>query len=98
MLSTDLTQTTWWGRGIQPFPEPVMYLGCASIIDRMPFGAQQRTPRIGELKRSRVSSVVVLQLLDVGLQFLPASQAAEVELNHLQSPLRWLFSGPEADQ
>jgi len=60
-----------------------MYLGCASSIDRMPFGAQRRTPRTDELKRSRARSVVVLQLLDVGLQFRPASQAAEVELNHL---------------
>src|SRR5271157_4951283 len=64
----------------------------------LPGSAQQRTPRTEETKRSRARSVVLFQLLDVGLQFLPASQATKVELNHLQSPLRWLFSCPEADQ
>src|SRR5271157_5383328 len=64
----------------------------------LPGSAQQRTPRTEETKRSHARSVVLFQLLDVGLQFLPASQATKVELNHLQSPLRWLFSCPEADQ
>jgi hypothetical protein len=75
-----------------------MYLGSASSVDQMPCSAQQRTPRTAKLRRSRAGSIVFLQLLDVGLQFLPASEATEVELNHLQGPLRWLFSGPEADQ
>jgi hypothetical protein len=33
-----------------------------------------------------------------GPAFLPASQASEGELNHLQRPLRWLPPCPEADQ
>jgi prepilin-type N-terminal cleavage/methylation domain-containing protein len=60
--------------------------------------AQQRTPRTAQAKQSRASSIVILQLLDVGLQFLPGRQASEVELNHLQRPLRWLLPCPEADQ
>ena len=60
--------------------------------------AQQRTPRTAQAKQSRASSIVILQLLDVGLQFLPGRQASEVELNHLQRPLCWLLPCPEADQ
>jgi len=69
---------------------------CAAL--ELAGGAQQRTPRTAESKRSRANSIVLLQLLDVALQFPPGGPATKVELNHLQRPNRWLPPCPEADQ